>query len=323
MQDKKVSIILPTYNRENLLPNAIKSCLSQSYKNLELIIVNDGSTDNTEEIAQSFLTDSRVKYFVKTNEGLPIALNYGLDRTTGDYITWTSDDNLYKENAIEKLVEVLNEVRTPAFVYSNMSYTNDEGIVTSLFDSNCQNRIYMHNYIGGCFLYNYEVFRQVGYYDMNLRLVEDYDYWIRIYEKFPMYHLNEDIYLYKVHANSLSTTKALEVQKMFQLLYEKHKVYSKIMKDIVENCAYKNKRLYIWGTGSLAKRMHDHLDLKIHGFVEGINREMTSFLNKPVIFPEEIKHLKEDVFIIIASTYRTEIEVVLRRFGWEPNNHYY
>jgi len=323
LNKKKVSLILPTYNRSEFLPTAIESCISQSYAELELIIVDDGSTDSTREVIKEYLYDERISYYWKPNGGLPAALNFGLDRVTGDYITWTSDDNFFKENAIEKLVNVLNEVATPAFVYSNMSYINEAGNEISFMDSNCQNRIYMHNYIGASFLYDYKVFKEVGYYDQTLKLVEDYDYWIRIYENFPMIHLNENLYSYRIHKNSLSSTKAIEVQNMFNQLYEKNQVYFKLLADIQENCDLKNKEIYIWGTSSFAKRIYENLNIDISGFIEGINQDIKSFLNKPVISPDKIENKQHELFIIIASTYRAEIERILHSYGWNVNQNYY
>ena len=103
-----VSIILPVYNGEKYLEKSINSCLKQTYKNIELIIVNDCSTDNTLSICDFFVkNDTRVKLINNSiNKKLPASLNIG-KKAKGNYLTWTSDDNLFKPNAIEKLVNRL------------------------------------------------------------------------------------------------------------------------------------------------------------------------------------------------------------------------
>ena len=93
--DKKVTILIPVYNGSNYLKEAIESALAQTYKNKEIIVVNDGSTDNgkTKEIALSY--KDKIKYYEKENGGAPTALNYGIERMTGDYLSWLSHDDLY------------------------------------------------------------------------------------------------------------------------------------------------------------------------------------------------------------------------------------
>ena len=101
--DKLVSIVLPTFNGEEFLAQSIESVLKQSYKNLELIIVNDCSTDSTPRIIEEFAKkDSRIKIIHNAiNQKLPRSLNIGFNAASGEYWTWTSDDNYYLENAIE------------------------------------------------------------------------------------------------------------------------------------------------------------------------------------------------------------------------------
>ena len=102
-----VSIVLPTYNGEKFLRQSIDSCLHQTYKNIELIVVNDCSTDQTEEIILSY-NDSRLVYHKNTtNQKLPNSLNIGFSLAKGDYLSWTSDDNYYHPEAIEKMVNVM------------------------------------------------------------------------------------------------------------------------------------------------------------------------------------------------------------------------
>ena len=100
----KISIIMPTYNREKIIKNAIESVLSQTEKDLELIVVDDGSTDNTSKVIESF-KDSRIKYFKRTNHGIGASRNFGLDKATGDYISFLDSDDSLKKDFVEKMIK--------------------------------------------------------------------------------------------------------------------------------------------------------------------------------------------------------------------------
>ena len=108
--EKKVSIVLPVYNGEQFLSLSIESVLSQTYQNWELIIVNDCSTDNSPAIMEKYVEkDPRIRIIHNAeNQKLPESLNIGFRAARGDYFTWTSDDNMYKPDAIETMVSVLD-----------------------------------------------------------------------------------------------------------------------------------------------------------------------------------------------------------------------
>src|SRR3989338_242445 len=105
----KVSIVLPTYNGAKYIRQSIESCLDQTYKNIELIIVDDASTDETPKIVKSY-ADPRLVYIRhEKNMKLPAAFNTGFSRASGDYLTWTSDDNFYDVSAIDKMLGFMRD----------------------------------------------------------------------------------------------------------------------------------------------------------------------------------------------------------------------
>ena len=106
----KISIIIPVYNGENYLRESIESAINQTYKNIEIIVVNDGSNDDnkTENIALSY--GSKVKYIKKKNGGVASALNLGIEKMTGDYFSWLSHDDLYTPNKIKNQVDILEKI---------------------------------------------------------------------------------------------------------------------------------------------------------------------------------------------------------------------
>ncbi len=217
MNDPKVSIILPTYNGEKYLKASIQSCLSQTHRNIELIVVDDCSTDSTPEIIRSF-SDPRIKYIRnQTNQRLPRSLNIGFRSASGDYLTWTSDDNEFLPHAIEEMVWFLAEHKDVGFVYTDviMRYLETgETQLRRLSDINLEKE----NNIGACYLYRKEVYQAVGDYDPRLEWVEDYDYWIRIAKKFQVRHYPKALYIYGDHIQSLTSTRRYPIVMMRDIL---------------------------------------------------------------------------------------------------------
>lgn len=222
--NKKVSIVLPVYNGEELLAEAIESVLMQTYQNIELLIVNDCSTDCTESIIDSYVKkDSRVRKINNVqNIKLPASLNIGFQNATGDFWTWTSDDNKYRKEAIECMVNYLEKNTTTCMVYSDYTIIDITGNELHKQIAGEPKEMAMGNCVGACFLYRRENALRVGRYDINLFLAEDYDYWIRMYKDGDIYHLNADLYYYRQHDNSLSATKKNMIEVQTYKVWEKN-----------------------------------------------------------------------------------------------------
>ena len=125
-----VSIIIPVYNGSKYLGEAIDSALRQTYKNIEIVVVNDGSTDNgkTESVAKSY--GDKIRYFSKPNGGVSSALNYAIKESKGEYISWVSHDDLIYPNKIEAQIEYLKNnklLNKDVIVYSDHSLINKDG----------------------------------------------------------------------------------------------------------------------------------------------------------------------------------------------------
>lgn len=224
MNKKKVSIILPVYNGADHVADSIKSVIDQTYENWELIVVNDCSTDNTLQICQDIATkESRIKVISnERNLKLPNTLNAGFKEAAGDYYTWTSDDNLYKPNAIATLIETLENNPDAVMVYSD--YTNIDVDGNLLGEGKLQDPEYIvtGNVFGACFIYTAEIAKKVGEYDANLFLAEDYDYWMRIYRYGRIIHLTDNLYFYRRHAGSLTETKKALIKEQTYKAIEKN-----------------------------------------------------------------------------------------------------
>ena len=129
MQHPKVSVIIPVYNGSNYLSDAINSALSQTYSNLEIIIVNDGSNDNgkTKEIALSY--GNKIKYIEKENGGVSSALNIGIKNMTGEYFSWLSHDDIYYPNKIEESIKFIKNDKQIVYSDYDLLYQNKSKII--------------------------------------------------------------------------------------------------------------------------------------------------------------------------------------------------
>ncbi len=202
----RVSVILPSYNDADFLPGAIDSVLNQTWKDLELIVVNDGSTDHTKDVLAAYQHDPRVIVIHKNNEKLPRALNTGFENARGEYLTWTSADNFMLPQMLERLVNTLDSSPDIALVYADWQVIDDAGdilgVVKTLdYDHHLLMRV---NYINACFLYRRECQETIGLYDPQYSLAEDWEYWWRISQHFTMQRVPEVLYQYRVHKGSLS-----------------------------------------------------------------------------------------------------------------------
>lgn len=224
MEAKKVSIVLPVYNGEKYIGEAIESILRQTYSNIELIIVDDCSSDGTAGIIQEYSKkDSRIKIVTNiTNQKLPNSLNIGFQNATGYYYTWTSDDNFYRDNAIEILVHELEANLEYGLVYSGYTVYNElDGSSSDVEAIECSN-LSLFNCVGACFMYRRDIAEAVGEYDPDLFCAEDYDFWIRVWKVTKCKPISDNLYVYRIHGKSLTSTKKDMIAIQTRRTIEKH-----------------------------------------------------------------------------------------------------
>jgi glycosyltransferase involved in cell wall biosynthesis len=218
-----VSVVLPVYNQAGLLATSIESVLAQTYRPLELIVVDDGSTDAVEEVLRHYAARPEVKVLVQSNQRLPKALAHGFAHAKGEFWTWTSSDNLMGARHVERLVEKLRAEPDLGMTYADYYVIDEHGNALADRSWRAHNRpdpasgavrlprrverlnVLADNFIGACFLYRGWIGRVLRDYDPALG-VEDYDYWMRINALFRLRHLGTDelLYWYRVHSNTLS-----------------------------------------------------------------------------------------------------------------------
>lgn len=228
-----VSIIIPVYNGEKYLSEAIDSALGQTYKNIEIIVVNDGSVDNSEEIIKSY-KDTQIRYFKKENGGVSTALNLGIKKAKGEYISWLSHDDVYYPNKIERQVEELEKIddknRNKTILMSNFAVINKSSRIVSEthFEKNFRldsgfDPIYpvLLGIVNGCtLLIPKKCFIENNYFDESLRLTQDYDLWFKFFSKYGVIFMNDVLVKMRVHKGQ-GTWKIKDINDEYDSLWIK------------------------------------------------------------------------------------------------------
>jgi len=329
-ENKLISIILPVYNGEAFLGLAIESILEQSYSNFELIIVDDFSKDSSLDIANEFAkTDNRIfVYANKENKKLPATLNVGHFKAKGDYITWTSDDNILKTNFLESLVET-SIFEKADIVYSNYDVIFEDGKLKRKHIVGSVEHLFFGNVIGASFLYKKKVFEVLEGYDENLYLLEDYDFWLRASLKFKFFYLNKNLYKYRLHNSSLtaqiqnnitSSNKHNEaLMKMFQKISEQFHWKESTLEFLVTN--YLKQNMDIFNVLKNRKSILEDLlkpnskNLDYSFVVDGFEMQLRKqLMDNNCNFKSLIWVLKNERWLLFRSSFsrKTTLDYILR-----------
>ncbi|GAA4321053.1 glycosyltransferase [Pontixanthobacter gangjinensis] len=236
-----ISIITPTYNRGHLIHRAIKSVLNQSYENFEYLIVDDASTDNTQEVVNAF-DDNRIRYIrYEENGGNAVARNVGVQNAKGDYIAFLDSDDEFLENFLSKALKQLENEPEASFLWS--------GTRTIKIDGSYNDRIWvpqtrkhpnqflyeLHVGIGRGFLIKKECFKDLKF-DERLRTAVDTDFLIRLRQNFTFTILQEIMLNIHTQPGSVRANFS-EKKKSYATIISKHK-------NIIDNDRKLSKKWY-------------------------------------------------------------------------------
>lgn len=207
-----VSIIIPCYNHSHFLPNAINSILAQTLVDWEAIIINDGSTDATHEVATRF-TDPRIRYIYQENRGLSAARNTGIQAARGTLLAFLDADDEWEVDFLKHCVTALEENETLGFVYTQNRYIDADGHLLPQIggEALCDEHFRMRLLEGGFFPIHAALLRRCaietveGGFDDSLSSVEDWDLWLRISRHFPVRGIAKPLARYRVYPGSMST----------------------------------------------------------------------------------------------------------------------
>ncbi|MFC1862375.1 glycosyltransferase [Thermodesulfobacteriota bacterium] len=225
----KVSIVIPVYNGANYMREAIDSALDQTYQNIEVLVINDGSDDQgrTDKLAKSY--GNKIKYFFKENGGVSTALNFGIKKMTGEYFSWLSHDDVYYPNKLEMQINFLKENN-----FNLLAIFGDYDIIDSGSDILYRNKIDHiqphdlrftllsgYNPINGCtVLIHKNIFQKIGLFNEKLPTVQDFEMWYRISEHFDFFHLNNFLIKSRFHDEQGIVTKKSHFSEKQSFIYD-------------------------------------------------------------------------------------------------------
>jgi len=182
-----VSIVIPCYGGAKYLPFAIESCLRQTYKELEIIVVDDASPDDCAEIARRYVAyDSRVRVIERQeNGGVSKAFNTGFEAARGDYFTRLAQDDVFREDAIERMVSFLASSPNLAFIYCDLQVIDAQGAIVGYQRvPTSENALRFRNDIGLCVMWRRLVWETLGGFSSEFDTAEDFEYWLHVADQF-------------------------------------------------------------------------------------------------------------------------------------------
>lgn len=212
-----VSLIISVYNRQGFLPTAIESALAQTYGDFELLIWDDGSTDNSVEIAESYAKhDGRVRVIAAEHQGIAPALKAAILQMTGRYLGWVDSDDALAPTALEQTIALLNAHPNVGMVYTNYEVIDEQGKVLGL-GSRCQTPYSKDQLLVEFMTFHFRLLRrsvydQIGGLDSSYERAEDYDLCLRLSEVTDVLHLAQPLYYYRRHAENITNNQLEQIR---------------------------------------------------------------------------------------------------------------
>jgi glycosyltransferase involved in cell wall biosynthesis len=214
VEEIKVSVILPCYNGARWLKASIESVLAQTYHNIELLVIDDGSTDESKKIINFYSFDERLRYIYQKNRGFSAAINTGVRESIGSLLGFIGQDDLWQPDKVEIQVKFFQKFSEIGLVYSNYSCIDSNDFVFRQIKAKFPDFaskekliqfLFLNNFMGfETILVKRECFLEVGLFDEAMVAFSDHDMWLRIVEYFNVGYINKSLVKKRVHGSQLS-----------------------------------------------------------------------------------------------------------------------
>lgn len=211
MADKPlVSVVIATFNLAAYVPLAVKSVMDQTYKNIEVIIIDDGSTDDTREAVRPYLNDPRVRYLYQENKGQAAAKNYGVRESRGEYIAFLDADDMWMPEKLEMQLPLFSRSKLVGVVFSRSLYIDEKGVECGivnqeLFRGRVSGPLLIDNFVGfGSSVVRKECFDRLEGFREDVRMGIDYDLWLRFSTQYEFDYVDRPLLCYRVWSGQMS-----------------------------------------------------------------------------------------------------------------------
>lgn len=253
MNNSLVSIIVPCYKQAHLLPETLDSVLKQTYRNWECVIVNDGSPDNTSEVANQYIIkDKRFVLLEQENQGLAMARNNGIKKSQGQYILPLDSDDLIEPSYIEKAIDYFEKNPNTKLVYCKADRFDQKREFWNLPDYKYELEIWQNVIFCSAVYRRCDYDKTIGYNPNMKGGFEDWDFWLSFLKKEDVvFQIPEILFHYRYKRNSMLMNAAALKQKLCKQIYHNH---PEIYTDYIDEIVYM-KHLFIYNEKILQKKL--------------------------------------------------------------------
>jgi len=302
-----ITVLMTTYNCGEYISQAIKSILNQTYKNFELLIIDDGSSDNTEEIV-SKISDKRIKYFKRNHVGRSASLNYGLEIASNDLIALMDADDICHPQRIELQLKNFDFKENTVLCTWSIYFNNDKlkfDIRTPVNSSEFKSKMALHSFIcNSSVIFNRRLIIENGKYCEKLYNSEDYELWLRLLNISRFKVCEEYLLFPRIHKNSLSQHELSRTKNQVNFI---HKKYANLdgyfgIKDVNKQSVIFGWREYFYGNKTQARKIWYALGFRL-------------IYNPRILLAIMLTHLNDERFEwILQRRFRLLIYFKLKKF---------
>lgn len=287
------SIIIPLYNKESFIENTLKSVVDQNFTDFEILIINDGSTDSSEEKVLQF-NDSRIHYYQKKNGGVSAARNYGIKKAKCDYIAFLDADDYWYPDFLAEMFKNINSFPELKVFSAAIEIETLKTIIPADYSIKKTGNFEIVNYFTASIkrsvlwsssaVFHKNVFEQAGQFDSNLKSGEDTDLWIRIGLNYPIHFSWKILARYVYDQDSLSKNHKITIDSFNFSNYQHLETTNPYLKKFLDlnrfSLAIKSRLIH---NNDSFKKLYNAIDLRKLSLKKRILLELPAFLLNPLI----------------------------------------